>query len=308
MAAMKALITGAGGFVGTHLARHLVEEGDEVIATDRRTGGADILDRAAIAEAVTGPRPDVVYHLAGQADVAASWDDPQGTLRSNAEGTLNVLEAAAAAGVQRVIVVTSAEVYGLVRSDDLPVTENLPLNPGNPYAASKAAAEMVAIQWANAGLDVIRARAFNHLGPGQSERFVAAALAGRMIRARATGEHRIPVGNLDARRDFTDVRDVVRAYRLLAIHASAGEAYNVCSGVDRSVRELVDLFIAGMDWPIELIPDPDLQRPSDLPVLRGDAEKLRSATGWQPTIPLEQTVADILDSVSAPPPTVSSTP
>ncbi|MFV2039426.1 MAG: NAD-dependent epimerase/dehydratase family protein, partial [Acidimicrobiales bacterium] len=226
---VAALITGAGGFVGRHLDAHLRSCGDQVTGTDRATGGADILDPAAISRVVQAAHPEVIYHLAGQADVAASWSDPAGTLRSNAEGTLNVLAAAAEAGVDRVIAVTSAEVYGPVSAQDLPITEHMPLNPASPYAASKAAAEMISIQWANKGLGVIRARAFNHLGPGQSERFVASAIASRILRAQAGGLRSIQVGNLGARRDFTDVRDVVRAYRRLAIDGVPGQAYNVCS-------------------------------------------------------------------------------
>ena len=296
---MRALVTGAGGFVGHHLVDHLREYGDEVIGTDRTTGGADMLDPGAGSELIGAAGPDTIFHLAGQADVAASWADPAGTLRSNAEGTLNVLAAARRHDVERVVAVTSAEVYGLVRADDLPITEDLPLNPSSPYAASKAAAEMLAIQWANAGLCVVRARAFNHLGPGQSERFVAAALAGRIVRAQQAGETTITVGNLDARRDFTDVRDVVAAYRLLALHGGAGEAYNVCSGIDRSIAELVALFRARSGHLVDLVPDPALQRPSDLPVLRGDPAKLMALTGWQPRIPIEQTVDDIISHARA---------
>lgn len=293
---MHALITGAGGFVGRHLAAHLKSCGDTVVGTDRATGGPDILDPEAIATVMRSAEPEIVYHLAGQADVAASWTDPVATLRSNAEGTLNVLVAAAEAGVDRVIAVTSAEVYGNVGPGDLPITELTPLNPASPYAASKAAAEMIAIQWANKGLGVVRARAFNHLGPGQSERFVAAAIAARIVRAGNAGVDSISVGNLDARRDFTDVRDVVRAYRCLATDGLPGQAYNVCSGVDRSIAELVQLILECTGRSIELIPDPELQRPSDLPVLRGDPSKIHEATRWSPQIPLETTIEDIVNA------------
>ena len=293
---MRALITGAGGFVGAHLADHLLAAGDHVECTDRSTGGADILDRHAIAAEVRDARPDVIYHLAGQADVAASWTDPQGTLRINAEGTMNVLEAAADAGVDRVVAVSSAEVYGKIGAADLPIDESLPLNPASPYAASKAAAEMIGIQWANAGLGVIRARAFNHLGPGQSERFVAAALGGRMVRAKAAGAHEITVGNLDARRDFTDVRDVVRAYWSLLDRGEGGEAYNVCGGRGYRIREMLDMLLAGSSARVEVRVDPERLRPSDIPVLVGDPSRLRAATGWEPEIPLERTLADLLES------------
>lgn len=296
---MRALITGARGFVGGHLIEHLTAMGDEVITTDRSDGGPDLLDGAALGELVGDHRPDAVYHLAGQADVAASWGDPVSTFRINAEGTLNLLLACRDHAVERVLVVTSAEVYGLVPPGELPITEDRPLAPTTPYAASKAAAEMLCSQWATQDLGVIRARAFNHLGPGQSERFVAPAIAGRILRAAQTGDDHIAVGNLETRRDFTDVRDVVRAYRLLVQHGVPGEAYNVCSGVDVAIAEVVDLILEATGRTVSLRPDPALQRPSDLPVLRGDASKLSECTDWTPDIDLTQTIADMLQSLQA---------
>jgi GDP-4-dehydro-6-deoxy-D-mannose reductase len=297
---MRAFVTGASGFVGGHLLAHLHACGDETVATDRAQGGADVVDVQGISAEIEAATPDVIYHLAGQADVAASWRDPSGTWRINTEGTLSVLAAAADLGVHRVIVITSAEVYGIVAPAELPLDEHSPLNPASPYAASKAAAEMLCIQWANKGLGVIRARAFNHLGPGQSERFVASGLAHRLVRAKADGARFIAVGNLDARRDFTDVRDVVRAYRLLAEGGTPGEAYNVCSGVDRSIREIAELLLERTDPNIGLVPDPDLQRPSDLPALRGDHSKISAECGWQPEIELSTTLDDIVADASAP--------
>lgn len=296
---MRAIVTGAGGFVGHHLIRHLSDAGDDVVATDRAQGGPDIVDGDALGALFSGSGADVVYHLAGQADVAASWRDPAGTFRANGEGTVAVLAAAAAAGVGRVLVVSSAEVYGIVAPDRMPVTEQEPLDPASPYAASKAAAEMAAIQWAKRGIDVVRARAFNHLGPGQSERFVAPALAGRLVRAAAAGERSISVGNLDARRDFTDVRDVVRAYRLLALRGESGAAYNVCSGVHHAISDLAAMLLARTDPAIELTPDPELQRPSDLPVLCGDNTAIAAATGWAPEIPLDTTLDDVVAAARA---------
>lgn len=293
---MRALVTGANGFVGTHLIAHLLECNDSVVSTDRAIDGTDILDGGAIAKVIANTKPEIIYHLAGQSDVAASWTNPAATLRINAEGTMNVCEAASAANVSRVIVVTSAEIYGLVPPQNLPINEEHPFNPANPYAVSKAAAEMVAIYWANQGLGVIRARAFNHLGPGQSERFIASAIAGRIVRAQANGQPSIRVGNLEARRDFTDVRDVVRAYRNLAENGDLGEAYNVCSGIDLSIAELVELIFEVCGKQLELIPDPALQRPSDLAVLRGDNSKLRTHTGWAPNTPITKTIADVIDA------------
>lgn len=293
---MRVLITGAGGFVGHHLAMHLQAEGDEVMTTDRSTDGLDITDAPAMLEAFRSRQPEVVYHLAGASDVGGSWSTPQATFRSNAEGTLNVLWAAREAGVERVLTVGSADVYGKVSAADLPISEQLAMRPVSPYAASKASADHVALQ-ANLGFGqhVIRARPFNHLGPGQRNRFVAAALAERVATNELTGESKVTVGNLSPRRDFTDVRDVVRAYRLLVEHGTAGEVYNVCSGRAIAVQALADEFISLATIPMELVADPDLQRPVDIPVLLGDNSRIRSDTGWKPQIPLETTLRDLLD-------------
>jgi GDP-4-dehydro-6-deoxy-D-mannose reductase len=293
---MKALITGAGGFVGRHLVAHLESQGDEVLTTDRASDGLDITDAPALLETFRRRRPEVVYHLAGASDVGGSWSTPQATFRSNAEGTLNVLWAARESGVQRVLTVGSADVYGKVSAEDLPITEQLDMRPVSPYAASKAAADHVAVQaHLGYGQDVVRARPFNHLGPGQSNRFVAAALAERVARNEVSGESKVAVGNLSPQRDFTDVRDVVRAYRLLVEHGTAGEVYNVCSGRAIAVQTLADQFIEMAEIPMELVTDPDLERPVDIPVLLGDNSRIRADTGWEPEIPLEVTLRDLLD-------------
>lgn len=293
---MKALVTGAGGFVGHHLVEHLAESGDEVLTTDRSTDGLDITDVPALLDAFRRVRPAVVYHLAGASDVGGSWSTPQATFRSNAEGTLNVLWAAREAGVDRVLTVGSADVYGRVVGADLPIDEDLPMRPVSPYAASKAAADHVALQ-AHLGFSqhVVRARPFNHLGPGQSTRFVAPALAERVALNERDGTPTVRVGNLSPRRDFTDVRDVVRAYRLLVDHGRPGEVYNVCSGRAIAVQALADQFISLARIPMELVTDPDLERPVDIPVLLGDNSRIRADIGWEPRIPLDVTLSDLLD-------------
>lgn len=292
---MRALVTGAGGFVGAHLTAHLESSGDEVIGWDRTLEGIDITDGPAVTAAMAELRPNAVYHLAGDADVGGSWDHPASTFRANAEGTLNVLLGCRDAGVERVLVVGSADVYGRVHTDDLPITEQCPLRPVSPYAASKVAADFLAVQAGlGYGLEVIRTRPFNHLGPGQSPRFVAPALAQRVAQAEINGGGEIPVGNLTPKRDFTDVRDVVRAYRLLVLDGQPGEAYNICSGAAVAVQELVDAFIAMATVDVRLTSDHDLQRPVDIPVLLGDNSKIEASTGWQPEIPLSQTLADLM--------------
>jgi GDP-4-dehydro-6-deoxy-D-mannose reductase len=195
-----------------------------------------------------------------------------------------------------VLLTSSAEVYGAVQPGDLPLTEDSPLLPVSPYAASKVAAEYLGVQ-AHLGqhTPVVRARAFNHVGPGQSPAFVVSALAKRIVEAERAGSKELSVGNLRPRRDFTDVRDVVRAYRLLVLHGEAGEVYNVCSGEDVAIEDVAGrlLAIAGTD--LELVVDSSLERPADVPVLRGDASRLRSATGWRPEIPLDTTLRAILE-------------
>lgn len=296
---MRALITGGLGFVGRHLANHLGAHGDDVTSLDRHSDPSiDITDGPGTAAAIADARPDAVYHLAGWADVGGSWKDPRTVLRVNGEGTLNVLEACRAAGVRRVLAVASADVYGVVTEAELPLDEHAPLRPTSPYAASKLAADALAQQaYLGHGLGVIRVRPFNHLGPGQAEQFVASALAARIARAERDGTDHITVGNLEARRDFTDVRDIVRAYRLLVERGVPGEVYNVCSGRDLAIQDLADHLVRLAHRPIELRPDPALMRPADLPVLRGDASKLTAATGWVPEIPIEQTLADLLDDM-----------
>lgn len=296
---MRAVVTGGLGFVGRHLVAHLEAAGDEVTTLDHHGDHpVDILDGPAVAAVIERIAPDAVYHLAGWADVGASWRDPITVFRVNAEGTLHVLRACEAAAVHRVLAVASADIYGVVTESDLPLTETSELRPTSPYAASKASADALALQaHLGHGLGVVRARPFNHLGPGQSEQFVAPALAARIARAERDGTDTISVGNLSARRDMTDVRDVVRAYRLMIEHGEPGEVYNVCSGRDVAIQELADRLVGMATHPITLTTDPSLLRPIDLPVLRGDPTRLRDATGWSPELTIDQTLEDLLDDM-----------
>lgn len=290
---MRALVTGSLGFAGTHLCTHLREEGDEVIGADR--DDADLTEAGAADRLLAAHRPEVVYHLAGASDVGGSWRDPVGTWEANATATLHLLEAARAHGVRRVLVVSSADVYGTVAEDDLPLDETSPVRPTSPYAASKLAAEQVADQaWRGHGLETIRVRAFNHIGPGQRPSFVAPAIATAIAQNELTGADEIPIGNLTPRRDFTDVRDVARAYRLLMSHGEAGEIYCVCSGEAIEVQELADTLVGMAEAPMQLRQDPDRYRPVDIPVLMGSNAKLSAATGWHPRHTIDVTLRDLL--------------
>ncbi len=290
---MRAFITGGHGFVGTWLARHLEDNGEEVVAAGPEI---DVTDPDCVARAMAAQQPDVVYHLAALANVSDSWQDPTRTFEVNATGTLHVLEAARRLETKpRVLIVCSAEVYGTVAPDQLPIDEDTPLRPVTPYAASKVAAEFLGLQaHLGHGLPVYRVRAFNHVGPAQSGTFVVSDLARRIAEAERDGTKILRVGNLSPRRDFTDVRDVVRAYRLLVEGGTPGEVYNVCSGQAIAIEELASrlLALAGVDLVLET--DPSLVRPVDVPVLLGDPTRIREAVGWEPVIPLDDTLRDVL--------------
>jgi GDP-4-dehydro-6-deoxy-D-mannose reductase len=277
---VRVLITGAGGFAGRHLTAECEAAGDDVTGASRATG-VDLRDAGATRQLVARVRPEAVYHLAARAHVGESWSDPAGFLADNLALTQNLLEAVRAEAAEATVVaVSSGEVYGPPAS--LPVTEDAALRPQNPYAVSKASADLLAGFYADAhGLRIIRARPFNHAGPGQEPTYAIASFA----RQAALGDGPIVTGNPDTRRDYTDVRDVVRAYRLLAGRGEPG-VYNVCSGRTASARELVELL--GREQEI----DASLLRAHEVMEVRGSAERLRAATGWEPEIPLERTLAD----------------
>ena len=305
---MQALITGASGFAGSWLCRACAAAGDDVIAVSRRGTvpegcgrgvGVDLSDAAAVAEAVRSAEPDVVYHLAALTSVGRSWEQPARTLADNTVTAANLLGALRAAGSRaRVVWVSSCEVYG--EPAVLPVAEDAPLAPANPYAVSKAAAELLAQVYADAdGLDIVRVRPFSHSGPGQLPIYLLSNLTRQAAAGRVRRATRLEVvtGNPDTRRDFTDVRDVVRAYRLLGEGAAADRdrVYNVSSGVSVSAAEQVQL-LAELVAPIEVehVVDPDRVRAHEVMDLRGDASRLTADTGWEPHIPLPQTMADTL--------------
>ncbi|HEX8052475.1 MAG TPA: GDP-mannose 4,6-dehydratase [Thermoleophilaceae bacterium] len=307
---MRVLITGASGFVGRHLADRCRAEGATVVGLSRREPeegaraaldehvAADLTDAAATAAAVRAAAPQRVFHLAAAASVTASWSDPRGTLDNNLHGALGLLEAVRAeAPSARVLVASSGEVYGAVDADRLPVTEDHPLRPRNPYAHSKAAVDLLASMHAEVhGLDVVVARAFNHTGPGQSDAYVAGRFARRIAEAEAEGreELQLTTGDLRPRRDFTDVRDVVRAYWLALDRAPAG-TYNVCSGAGTQVVDILAALVGQTSLRVEQQTDPALVREHEVMEIRGSNDKLQGATGWRPELALERTLRDTLD-------------
>jgi GDP-4-dehydro-6-deoxy-D-mannose reductase len=311
---MRVLVTGATGFVGGHLVEHLVGAGDLVVglsASGRWPPGLAHLGRLArvercdladvdpndLAGLVARKQPEAIYHLAAQANPQASVADPRGTWALNLGGALNLLEAVRASGLKpRVILVGSGVSYGNPTPEYLPVTENCPLRPNNPYAASKAAADLLGVQhFLGHGTDTVMVRPFNHAGPRQSPGYVLSALARQVAAVEAGKAPRVEVGNLDVVRDFTDVRDVVRGYRLLAEKGTAGEVYNLGTGRGTRLADALDVLAARAGRPVEVHVDPTRVRPVDQPLLVADPSKLRDATGWEPQFSIERTLADMLD-------------
>lgn len=316
---MRAFVTGLDGFAGAHLAALLLGRGWALHGTVRRPQRlarlallpapglaapaqvVDVGDAAAVAAAVAAAQPEVLFHLAGLTFVPDAAADPGAAFRVNALGTLHVLAAVHrhAPGC-RVVLVGSADAYGAVEAAALPVREACPLRPLSAYGSSKAAAELVAEQWQRSmGLDVVRLRPFNHTGPGQRPDFVCADFARQLVAvARGAQPARLRVGDLAPVRDFTDVRDVVAAYLAAAERGASGAVYNVCSGVGRSIRSVLDDLAAAVGVTVEVDIDPARVRPNRVPRLVGSAEALHTATGWAPTIAWAQTVADLVRSAA----------
>lgn len=308
---MRALVTGATGFVGRYLTAALRDAGADVHAfggpeyAGNDASPLDVLDAGALAAAFERARPTHAFHLAAQTFVPASFDAPEETYRTNAMGTALLARAAreyttSSGKTVRVLFTSSAEVYGERESAEFPLRETLDLRPANPYAASKAAAEaMLLAETRSLRLDAVVARAFNHIGPGQSPRFAVAGFAAQLAAIARGAPPLLPVGNLDAARDVLDVRDVVAAYVALARDGERGEAYNVCSGSAVTIRSMLGELIRIARVPVEVRDDPARIRPLDVPLFVGSNEKLTARTGWHPSIGLQRSLRDVYDAALA---------
>ncbi|MBI4437469.1 GDP-mannose 4,6-dehydratase [Candidatus Uhrbacteria bacterium] len=314
MSKKRALITGVTGFVGPHLADLLLSQGDvDVMGTYRdsqnlQTLGPlrdrielypmDLTDQATVQETLTQARPDYLFHLAAQSNVAQSWKKSAQTFDVNVLGTIHLFEAIRTLALDPVIqIACSSEQYGLVAQEDLPVTEETAFHPLSPYAVSRVTVDLLSYQYFKSyGLQAIRTRAFNHTGPGQGDQFVCSRFAKKIAEIeKGIAPAVLTVGNLEAVRDFTDVRDVVRAYAMSVVKGKPGETYVIASGVGRSIREVLERLLRMSRVPILVEIDPALLRPSDVPALYGASDKFKEATDWKPEIPFEQTLSDLLD-------------
>lgn len=310
---MRVFITGITGPVGSFLADHLLTLPDLEIHVFKRWRSdprpiehllgkvtvheGDIEDAFAVDAAVRAAAPERVFHLAAQSYPSASWQAPVLTMRANVEGTLNLLEAVRrhVPTARTHIAGTSAE-YGFVRPDDVPIREDHPLRPGSPYGVSKVAAELTGLQYHdNFGMHVVVTRSFNHVGPRQGDRCSIQTFCRQMAEIEAGRQPpALMVGNLEPRRDFTHMRDVARALWLLLDRGVPGEVYNLCSGQATRIGDIVQMVVARALVPVEVRQDPTRLRPSDEPILQGDNSKLRAATGWEPTIGIEEIVEELL--------------
>ncbi|MCO6453153.1 MAG: GDP-mannose 4,6-dehydratase [Caldilineales bacterium] len=309
---MRALVTGAAGFAGGHLIDYLLAETDlEIIGTIYRRQPPqpfeskrvrleqlDLREEAAVAEVLARWQPEFIIHLAAQSFVPISWEHPWATFEQNVRTQINIFRGVLSANFHaKILVVSSGEVYGVIEPEDLPLDEDTPLRPYSPYGVSKVTQDLLGWQYHRShDLDTVRVRPFNHIGPGQNEMFVTSSFA-KQIALIEAGRREGPLfhGNLEAARDFTDVRDIVRAYWAILNQGECGEVYNVGSGRCLSIAEVLNMFIDLAEAPISTAVDPALERPTTIPRIVCDPGRLVAATGWQPAIPIDQTLADILD-------------
>ena len=309
----RALITGISGFVGSHLAEFLLNKGVEVhgiirwrskmdniihIKDKLKLVDADMRDGHSLLKAVEESEPDYIFHLASQSFVPMSWRAPADTMETNAVGTIHLFEAIRQSKYNPVIQIAgSSEEYGMVYPDELPIKETNPLRPLSPYGVSKVTEDMLGCQYHRSyGLKIIVTRAFNHTGPRRGDVFVTSNFSKQIAEIeKGVKEPVMYVGNLNAKRDFSDVRDIVRAYWLSVAKCDYGEVYNICSEKARTIQSVLDLLLDMADKNVEIKQDPSRMRPSDVEILQGDCSKFRARTGWKAEIPFEKTMEDLLN-------------
>lgn len=306
---MKALVIGGGGFVGPYLVRHLTDdcgyevtvtktEKEQLVMDNADVKNLDILDIGQIVGLLKAEQPDYIFHLAAQSSVAYSWKNPTLTIDVNIKGCVNLLDAVRQLDKKpRVLLIGSGEEYGHIKEGECPIVEDNTVRPGNIYAATKACQNMLGKIYSDAyGLDIMMVRAFNHIGPNQTPMFVVADICKQVADIeKGRQEPVIYVGNLSAKRDFTDVRDVVKAYALLVEHGRRGETYNVGTGHAIAISQILDEIVAMSDTAIEVKVDENKLRPVDVPIIEPDIDKIKSEVGWQPVISLEQTLRETLE-------------
>lgn len=308
---MKALVTGISGFVGSHMAEYLLQQNVEVTGTIRQRSRMDhikhlkeirlveceLRDPFSVEHLIKAIKPDLIFHLAAQSFVPTSWNSPIDTIHNNVAGQVNIMEALRRFDVScKMQVACSSEEYGHVEPHETPIRETNPLRPLSPYAVSKVAQDYLGYQYYKSyGLPIIVTRTFNHTGPRRGENFVTSNFAKQIAQIEKGGKPPVLyVGNLSAKRDFTDVRDVVRAYWLALEKGTPGETYNIASGRCCTIREMLDLLLSYSNVKIKIEEDPSRLRPSDVEILLGDYTKFQEATGWRPEIPFETTMKDLL--------------
>jgi len=311
VSALKALVTGVNGFAGSHLAEYLLSAGVEVCGILRpghriidslrhavALYEAELTQAPQVAKVIKEVRPDLIFHLAAQSAVTRSWEDPAGTLNNNIIGQLNVLQAVIAAQIDpKILILGSKEEYGMLYPEELPVKEENPLRPTNPYGVSKIAQDMMGYQFFRShGLGCVRVRPFNHLGTRQREEFVVPSFAKQVAEAEAgLREPIIHVGNIEVKRDLTDVRDMVKGYYLALLQGETGEVYNMGSEIATPLRWVLDFFLNHSRVALFVEQDPSRLRPGEITESVCDCSKFKAKTGWQPQIPLEETLADVLE-------------
>lgn len=304
----RALITGAAGFAGQHLISELLSNTNwEVIGLTRKAIASqpgvrhvvcDLLNEELVSRNIAHYRPDVVFHLAAQSYVPKAIASPADTIINNTVGQINLLEAIRAADIEpTVLIVGSSEAYGFVEPHEMPVTEAQAFRPGNPYAVSKVTQDVLGYQYFRThGMKIVRVRPFNHFGPGQSERFVLSSFARQVAQVEAgLVEPTVLTGDLSSRRDFSDVRDIVRAYRLAVERGEPGEVYNLCSGQAFEVGDLLNKLLDLATVPVTVKQDPSRMRPSDVPVIVGDFSRFAHASGWNPEYSIDESLKDTLN-------------